>query len=68
MSAAFWVATGYFCVRAKPDVGDRGGADELDALVAMRAPVEVIEEALAASEQDRHDRHVHLVDDITRTL
>lgn len=36
--------------------------NELRALVTNRTAVEVIEESLAAAEQDRHDRQVHLVD------
>ena len=40
--------------------GRRG--DELDALVADSAAVEVVEEALTAAEQYWHDRDVHLVD------
>src|SRR5437870_3284054 len=44
------------------DVRDGGRADELDALVAVWAAVEVFEEPLAAAEQDGHDHEVHLVD------
>src|SRR5205807_3097297 len=44
------------------DVRDGGRADELDAFVAVRAAVEVVEEPLAAAEQDGHDHQVHLVD------
>src|SRR5712671_2391745 len=42
-------------------VDDRIGAAELDALVADRAALEVVEEPLTAAEQDGHDRQVHLV-------
>lgn len=41
---------------------NRRRADELSARVALGAVVEVVEEPLAAAEQDRHDRQVYFVD------
>ena len=42
---------------------DRRRHDELDALVAVGDALEVVEEALATAEEDRHDRDVQLVDE-----
>jgi hypothetical protein len=41
---------------------DGGWADELDAFVAFWAAVEVVEEPLAAAEQDGHEHQVQVVD------
>ena len=43
-------------------VNNRWRAEELDALVAERAAVEVVEESFAASQKDGHHHQVHLVD------
>ena len=37
-------------------------AEDLDAFIAVRATVEVVEEALAPAEQDGDDHQVHVVD------
>ena len=44
------------------DVRDGRRADELDVVVAIWATVKVVEEPLAAAEQDGHDHQVHVVD------
>lgn len=42
------------------DNGSRAG--QLDALVAIWTSIEIVEQSLAAAQQDRHDRQVHFVD------
>jgi len=44
------------------DVRHRRGADQLDALVAVGAAVEVVEEPRATAQEDGHDRQVQFVD------
>jgi hypothetical protein len=43
-------------------VGDGRGADKLDALVAGRAAIEVVEQSLAPAEEEGDDMDLHLVD------
>lgn len=43
-------------------MGNRGRAGQLDTLVAIRPPVEVVEEPLSAAEEDGDDRQVQFVD------
>ena len=46
----------------EPGVGHARRADQLDAVVACRAAIEVVKEALAGAKEDRDDRQVNLVD------
>ena len=45
-------------------VHDRLRAHHLGDRIAAWSPVEVVEQALATAQEDRHDRHVHLVDEL----
>jgi hypothetical protein len=60
------VTGGWRAQGAEADVRDRRRADELGAPVALGDAVEVVEESLAAAQEDGDDRHVHLVDQAAR--